>query len=295
MQYEITAKKVRGAVKNIIALIAAVIFFYLFLRWFEKKQIYFPDGEIEFTPESIALPFEDVYFNASDGVRLNGWFVPAVNSDTTLIFFHGNGGNIGDRLACIAIFNKLGLNIFIFDYRGYGRSTGRPSEEGTYLDAMAAYDYVAGRKDVDPAGMHSNGISDDKIILYGESLGGAIAYELAANRKVAAVVTMGAFSSVADMGKVLYPFMSVKFIRLIMRTSYDTVSKADKIKIPKLIIHSVADEIVPFEQGRKLFSGACEPKEFYEMRGGHIDAMFTYESEFCERITSFLKKYDLEE
>ena len=283
-------KKSRGAVKNTIVLIGAVIFFFFLFRWFERKQIYFPAREIEFTPEAIGLPFEDVYFNAGDGVRLNGWFIPAIDSETTLIFCHGNGGNIGDRLGSIAIFNKLGLNIFIFDYRGYGRSDGCPSEEGTYLDGRAAYDYVVGRKDIDPAGMHSNGISDDKIILYGESLGGAIAYELAAASKVSAVITLGTFSSIVDMGKTIYPFLPVA---LIVRIRYDVASRVDKIKIPKLFIHSFDDEIVPFEQGRKLFSLACEPREFYEMHGGHNDAIFTYESEFCERITGFLSKYDL--
>ena len=271
-------KKSRGAVKNIIVLIGAVIFFFFLFRWFERKQIYFPTREIGFTPEAIGLPFEDVYFNAGDGVRLNGWFIPAIGSETTLIFCHGNGGNIGDRLGSIAIFNKLGLNIFIFDYRGYGKSDGCPSEEGTYVDGRAAYDYVVGRENMGP------------IILYGESLGGAIAYELAAASKVSAVITLGTFSSIVDMGKTIYPFLPVA---LIVRIRYDVASRVDKIKIPKLFIHSFNDEIVPFEQGRKLFSLACEPKEFYEMHGGHNDAIFTYESEFCERITSFLSKYDL--
>ena len=266
--------------KNILVLIGAVIFFFFYFRWLERKQIYFPTREVELTPEAIGLCFEDVYFNASDGVMLNGWFIPAINSETTLIFCHGNGGNISHRLGSIAIFNRLGLSVFIFDYRGYGRSDGRPSEEGTYLDGRAAYDYVVGRK----------GVNCDKILLYGESLGGAIAYELAATAKVSAVITQGTFSSIVDMGKAIYPFLPV---RLLVRTEYDTVSKVAKVKVPKLIIHSVDDEIVPFEQGRKLFSHACEPKEFYEMRGGHNDAIFAYESEFCKRLSDFLSKYGL--
>ena len=267
-------------VKNILSLIGIVIFFFFYFRWFEKKHIYYPSHEIEFTPESIGLTFEDVYFTTRDGLKLNGWFIPSGNSETTLIFFHGNAGNISHRLGSIAIFNKVGLNIFIFDYRGYGKSNGHVSEEGTYLDARAAYDYIIGRKDV----------NRDKILLYGESLGGAIAYELAATAKVAAVITLGAFSSIADMGKAIYPFLPV---RLIVRTEYDTVSKAARVKIPKLIIHSVNDEIVPFEQGQNVFSQACEPKEFYEMHGGHNDAIFTCEDEFCERLTGFLSKYGL--
>ena len=280
MLYWYSSRKSRKVVKDIVSIIAALVFFFFYFRWFERKQIYFPTGEIESTPESISLSFEDIYFSASDGVKLNGWFIPAINSDTTLIFFHGNGGNISHRLGSISTFNRLGLNVFIFDYRGYGRSSGHPSEKGTYIDARAAYDYL----------MHREDINADKILLYGESLGGAIAYELAAAVRVNAIITLGTFSSIMDMGKAIYPFLPVRFI---VRTRYDTVSKVENIKIPKLIIHSVDDEIVPFEQGQKLFSRACEPKEFYEMQGGHVDAIFTYENEFCERLTNFLNKYKL--
>ncbi len=266
--------------KNIISLIAAVIFFFFYFKWFERRCIYYPTREIEFTPESISLRFEDVYFTTSDGIKLNGWFIPAANSETTLIFLHGNAGNISHRMGSIQIFNRLGLNVFIFDYRGYGKSNGRPYEEGTYLDAKAAYDYVARTKEV----------NRDKIILYGESLGGAIAYELATTARAGAVITLGTFSSIVDMGKVMYPFLPIK---LIARTEYDTLSKVAVARIPKLFIHSADDEIIPIEQGRNLFSRACEPKEFYEMRGGHNDGIFTYESEFCEKVTSFLKRHDL--
>ncbi len=265
-------------VKKAVCLIAFAVFLFFYFRWFERKHIYYPTGKIEFTPRDIKLSFEDIYFNASDGVRLNGWFIPVDNPKATLLFCHGNGGNISHRMHSLAIFNKLGLNVFLFDYRGYGRSSGRASEEGTYLDARAAYDYVAGREDVDRT----------KIVLYGESLGGAIAYDLATVSNVSAVITLGTFSSIVDMGKAIYPFLP---LRLIVRTKYDAASMVGNVEVPKLIIHSVDDEIVPFEQGKKLFSSASDPKEFYEMQGGHNDAIFTYEDEFSERIGDFLNKY----
>ena len=263
--------------KNTVYLIAFGIFLFFYFRWFEKKLIYYPTRTIEFTPQEINLSFEDIYFNTSDSVKLNGWFIPAENPKATLIFCHGNGGNIGDRLHSLSIFNRLGLNVFIFDYRGYGRSGGRPFEEGTYLDAKAAYDYLVKREDVDRS----------KILVYGESLGGAIAYELAIESKVNAVITLGTFSSILDMCRAIYPFFPV---RLIVRTEYDTISKVKKVKVPKLIIHSADDEIVPFGQGKKLFSHASEPKEFYEMHGGHNDTIFVYEKEFCQKISDFLNK-----
>ena len=267
-------------VKKLIYLIVFGIFLFFYFRWFEKRHIYYPTRKIEFTPEDINLSFEDIYFDTSDGVRLNGWFIPVDKPRATLIFCHGNGGNISHRLHTLGIFNRLGLNVFLFDYRGYGRSQGRLSEEGTYLDARAAYDYVVAREDVDTK----------RILVYGESLGGAIAYDLAIVSKVSAVVTLGTFSSIVDMGKAIYPFLP---IRLIARIKYDAASKAPNVKVPKLIIHSADDEIVPFEQGKKLFSSASDPKEFYEMRGGHNDAIFTYEKEFSQKISDFLDKYGL--
>ena len=146
--------------------IGIVLFLLLFARWFEWSNIYFPYKFVEANPKDIGLSYEDVYFETSDGAKLNGWFIPAkAPPRATVIFCHGNAGNISHRLDIIRMLNSLGLNIFIFDYRGYGRSRGWPTEKGTYLDLEAAHEYVLNRDDIDK----------EKIIVYGKSLGGAVA------------------------------------------------------------------------------------------------------------------------
>lgn len=260
-----------------IVIVAGVIFY---LRWFERHNIFFPTRKIELRPDYIGLTYEDLYFNSPDGVRLNGWFIPASRSSPTILLCHGNAGNIGHRLGIIRIFNRLNLNVFIFDYRGYGQSSGRPSEKGLYLDARAAYDYLISRSDIDK----------DKIIFYGESLGGAIAVDLASRVDPCALITEGTFTSTLDIARELYPFLPV---RLAVTMKYDTLSKIKDLTAPKLIIHSLDDEIVPFDHGRRLFEDAPEPKQFYQMSGGHNEAVSEAEDEFAERIDKFLSAYGI--
>jgi fermentation-respiration switch protein FrsA (DUF1100 family) len=260
----------------VLGLIALVLFIILYARWFEWSSIYFPYKVIELTPASIGLKYEDVYFRTPDGARLNGWFIPDGSSPrATVLFCHGNAGNISHRLDIIRIFNELGLNVFIFDYRGYGRSSGLPTEKGTYLDALAAYDYLLTRKNMDK----------EKILVYGKSLGGAVGVELATKRRVCAVISDSTFTSTVDMGKEIYPFLPLKsFIRM----KYDTLSKIGGLSVPVLIIHSEDDEIVPFHHGEKLFEEAAEPKKLYRMHGGHNDAIIIYADEFQKGIGVFL-------
>ena len=260
-----------------IAVVAGVIFY---LRWFERHNIFFPTRKIELRPDYIGLTYEDVYFNSNHGVRLNGWFIPASRSSPTILLCHGNAGNIGHRLGIIRIFNRLNLNVFIFDYRGYGQSSGRPSEKGIYLDARAAYDYLVSRSDIDK----------DKIIFYGKSLGGAVAVDLASRINPCAVIIESAFTSTLDIARELYPFLPV---RLMVTMKYDTLSKIRGLTAPKLIIHSLDDEIVPFHHGRRLFEDAAGPKQFYQMSCGHNEAVSEAEDEFAERIDKFLSAYGI--
>ena len=260
--------------------IVIVILVVFYLRWFERYNIFFPTRKIQFRPDYIGLNYEDVYFKTADGVRLNGWFIPASPSSPTILFCHGNAGNIGHRLGIIRIFNKLNLNVFIFDYRGYGRSSGRPSEKGTYLDARAAYDYLLSRDDIDR----------DKIVFYGKSLGGAVAIELATRVNPCALISESAFTSTLDIGKEIYPFLP---LRIIITMKYDNLSKIKGLRAPKLIIHSIDDEIVPLHHGRRLFEEAAEPKQFYQMTGDHNEAVARAEDEFAERIDRFLSAYEI--
>ncbi|NQT95718.1 MAG: alpha/beta hydrolase [Candidatus Omnitrophica bacterium] len=235
-------------------------------------------AEIIDTPKTIKLEFEDLYLKTSDNIDINGWFIPNEKAKSTLLFFHGNGGNISHRLEKISFLHKMDLNIFIIDYRGYGKSKGKPNETGLYRDAEAAYQYLLKKKNI-PA---------ENIILYGESLGGAVAVEIASKHKVKAVITEDTFTSVKEMSKIVYPFLPTFFLY----TKFDSLSKIKDIKVPKLIIHSTGDEIVPFELGQKLFNEASEPKEFLKLRGSHNTAFFDSMEDFRVGILDFFSKID---
>lgn len=265
-------------VARILIPIATVLFIWVFLKYFERKNIYFPTKIIEITPEDVGLKYEDVFFKTEDGVTLNGWFIPAKKSELTLLFCHGNGGNISHRLESIKSFHNIGLNVFIFDYREYGRSNGRVSEEGTYLDALAAYNYLLSREDV----------NRDGIIVFGRSLGGNVAIDLATKVEVSALICEGTFTSIMDMTKDIY---KVRIPARFLSHRYDALTRIKEVDAPKLIIHSRDDEMIGFEHGKRLFEATKEPKEFYKLRGGHNEAFLIAGEEYPERIKSFIEKY----
>jgi len=254
------------------------IFIFAYLRYFEKKGIYYPTKTIVFDPANSGLKYEDVFFETEDNLRLNGWFVPTENPRGTLIFCHGNAGNISHRIEIIEIFNRLKLNVFIFDYRGYGKSQGTPSEEGLYQDAQAAYKYLLSRKD----------INKEAILVYGKSIGANVAIDLVSKVSTACLISESGFTSAYDMGKKMFPYLPIKWI---ITVKYDALEKIKNITIPKLIIHSKEDEIVPFKLGERLFEAASPPKEFYQMRGTHNEALFMAKQEYSLRINEFLTRY----
>ena len=229
----------------------------------DKAFIFHPEREIEATPESVGLSYEDVYFKTADGVRLNGWFVPAPDSSDVMIWFHGNAGNISHRVENLRLFHDLlGLSVFIFDYREYGRSEGSVSEEGTYRDADAALVWLTGRTDL-PA---------DRIIYFGRSLGAAVAVELALKAPPRALILETPMTSIRDMARKVMPYLPVGFL---IGTEYDSLSKIGTIHVPLLILHGDRDEVVPFEQGRRLFEAANPPKEFYVIPGASHNNTYT--------------------
>jgi fermentation-respiration switch protein FrsA (DUF1100 family) len=214
--------------------------------------------EVPYTPDELGLDFEDVVFKTSDGLKLTGWYIPVENSELTVLFCHGNGGNIMHRLDSINIFYNLGVSCFIFDYRGYGKSEGKPSEEGTYLDAKAAYKWLTKEKEIPP----------DDIIIFGRSLGGSIAAKLASKTDAAALIIESSFTSYIDIGRKFYPYMPVRWFA---RFSYKTIDYVKDVHCPVMIIHSRTDETIPFEFGLELYEAANEPKEFVEIFGSHND------------------------
>lgn len=253
----------------------------LILYIMQPKFLYSPIREIACTPGDLGLEFEAVVFKTTDGLLLSGWYIPAENSEFTVLFCHGNGGNIFHRLDSINIFQNLGLNCFIFDYRGYGNSEGKPSEEGTYLDAEAAYKWLTkGKKE-----------SADSIIVFGRSLGGSIATQLASKVKTSALVVEGTFTSYVDIGKKFYPYMPVRWFA---RFSYRTIDYIKDVRCPVMFVYSRNDEVVPFEFGLELYEAANEPKEFVEIFGSHNDGFWVsgeiYKKAWIKWL-KFLKEY----
>jgi len=268
--------------RSLLNIIIAVVLTYLGLTvmiYFQQDgMVYAPERTITHNPKTIGLEYEEVTVRTKDGLSISGWYIPAKNEKAVVLFCHGNAGNISNRLDSVRVFHGLSLSVLIFDYRGYGKSEGRPSEEGTYLDAEAAWDYLVTIKKIPPG----------RIVAYGRSLGAAVAAEIATRRSPAALIVESGFASVPDLGKKLYPWLPVK---LISKFRYATIDKIGAIRCPKLIIHSRKDDIVPFEHGRMNYEKALPPKEFLEIRGGHNDGFLLSGRIYTAGIEEFLEKY----
>jgi fermentation-respiration switch protein FrsA (DUF1100 family) len=253
----------------------------LYLYVFQERFIYFPElpsRQVTATPADIGLAFEAVRLGTADGETLAGWYIPAPAARGTLLYLHGNGGNIGHRLDPVAVFHRLGLNILIIDYRGYGDSSGKPSEEGTYRDALAAWNYLTQEKRHTP----------DRIVLFGESLGGSIAAWLAARHSPAGLVIYASFTSVPELAQALYPIFPAARLA---RYRYDTRAALGNVNCPLLILHSPEDEIIPFGHGQALLAAAHEPKRLVELRGGHNDALLLDHEVYAQAVGEFLRTF----
>ena len=249
-----------------------------FLFFTQSRLIYFPTSEIVATPDQIGLSFKPVSFKAPDGVNLSGWFIPADSPRGVVIFCHGNAGNISHRLESIEIFHRLRLSTFIFDYRGYGTSEGIPSEEGSYLDAKGAWNYL----------IEHEGLGPSDIMLFGRSLGGAVAAWLASQHTPKALIIESTFTSAPDLAGELYFYLPVKFL---CRYKYNALAAIREVQCPILIVHSQEDEIVSFSHGRKLFDAAKEPKIFLEISGSHNEGFITSGSVYLDGLKAFLDKF----
>jgi fermentation-respiration switch protein FrsA (DUF1100 family) len=214
-------------------------------------------------------------FTTRDGVSLHGWFIPSPDTESVVLFCHGNAGNISHRLDSIRIFHDLGLSVFIFDYRGYGLSEGRPSEEGTYRDAEAAWNHL----------VEGRGIPSDRIILFGRSLGAAVAAHLAQTARPSALILESAFASVPEIASHHYWYLPVRWLS---RFKYATAAYVRAVHAPTLVIHSRDDEINPIEQGRDVFRQANEPKVFLEISGDHNSGFLLSGARYTEGLRQFL-------
>jgi hypothetical protein len=249
---------------------------------FQSHLVYFPNvpsRALEATPESAGLAYESVEFAADDGVRLHGWFLPGPkDARATLLFLHGNAGNISHRLDSLKIFHDLGLAVFIFDYRGFGNSSGTPSEQGTYLDAEAAWRLLT----------DGRGIAPEEIVIFGRSLGAAVAARLATRHTPRTLILESGFTSAPDLAAEFYWMFPVRWLS---RFRYSAADDLKQVRAPVLIVHSVDDEIVPVRHGRLLFEAANAPKRMLEIRGDHNQGFLIGRRAYIDGIDAFLKAH----
>jgi fermentation-respiration switch protein FrsA (DUF1100 family) len=243
----------------LMSLAAAYLAICVLLWLFQERMLFLPGipgRAVDTTPQAVGVPYEEVAIPTPDGLRLHGWWIPAPGARHTLLHLHGNAGNVSHRLELVQVFHALGVNLLLFDYRGYGRSDGKPSEAGLRQDAEAAWAYLTEQR----------GIPAASIVVHGQSMGGAFAAWLAARRQPAALALESAFTSVPDMAAHLYWWLPTRWLG---RLELDTIGALAEVRCPVLVIHSTADEIIPYAHGEKLFAAAREPKRQLTIGGDH--------------------------
>ncbi|MHC5112044.1 MAG: alpha/beta hydrolase [Planctomycetota bacterium] len=245
---------------------------------FQRHLVFFPSDDYVGSPSDLGMEFEDVFLTTADGVRIHGWFVPRQDASHTMLMFHGNAGNITHRLVSIRELHRLGFNVLMIDYRGYGRSEGAPSEQGLYLDADVALKHLVEDREIVP----------ETIIFYGRSLGGAVSVELATRHRPAAMVLECTFTRLADVAQLHYPLLPVG---LMLTHRFESIDRIDKVNCPVLIFHGSDDGLIPAALGRRLYEAAAPPKAFHKTPGGHNDAGFTYSPQYGEVLIDFLKQH----
>ena len=263
-----------------IGLVLAVIYLLLLLYvyFFQDEMYYFPSPFISRTPVDVNLDYDEVFFRTKDDLKLHGWWIPAeieTEATKTILFCHGNAGNISDRIEMVQLLHQLGLNVWIFDYRGYGKSQGQPSQKGTYKDAKAAWNYL----------VEIRGLNSTDIIIMGRSLGGAVAAWLANRVQPSAVILESTFTSASDLAAELYPYFPVRWM---VKYRYPTLKYVKKITVPKFFAHSRDDEVIPFHHGLKLYEAAGEPKTFIELEGSHGNGFMQTGQRYKKALNSFI-------
>ena len=249
-------------------------------RLLDRHFIFFPDRDLGTTPAEVGLEYEDVRIGVGTGEEIHGWFVPG-DSETTLLWLHGNAGNIGGRLDNLRMLHDaLGLSVLIFDYRGYGQSGGVPSEKAMYEDAEAALEFLRSDKGLDPV---------ESIVLFGRSLGGAVAVETAARRSVRGVVLESAFTSIRDMARRTHPYLPSSLVMRMIESRFDALSRIPDVRSPVLIVHGDRDDLVPTDHARRLFDAAAGPKSLYLIEGAsHNDTYLVGGASYFDALRAFV-------
>ena len=266
-----------SGISLVLVVLLAVGCFFFFYPQVEKFFIFYPQASFDAVPSDWRLSYEDVYFDTEDKKRLHGWFFPLEGDAPVILFCHGNAGNISHRLENVKFLLDRQLQVFIFDYRGYGKSSGSPSEMGLYQDGLAAYDFIVNRK----------GISPQKIVPFGRSLGASVAIEISLRREVKSLILESAFTSTKEMAKTMFLF---GLFSPLLPAHYNNLKKITRVNVPKLIIHGEDDEIVPFKMGEQLYNTAQSPKYFFPIKGaGHNDTYVVGGNKYFEILSGFVK------
>ncbi len=262
---------------GIVAVSYAVVVLLMWLT--QDRLVYFPQiaGSATMTPAALRLPYENLRIATADGETLAAWWIPAADAKGAVLVLHGNAGSIADRLDYVQPFHAMAYSVLLVDYRGYGASTGKPTEAGTYADAQAAWRWLTEQRGLQPA----------QIVVLGESLGGAVAADLAARVQPGALLLVAAFTSATDLGSEIYPWLPV---RLISRYRYDTLAQLRRYGGPVMVAHSRDDEIVPFAHGQRLYTAVSGSNKLLEMRGGHNDAFLFGRPEWTQAVAEFLSR-----
>lgn len=265
----------------LLVVVGTYVALLILLRLNESRLLYFPGaGKVLVPPPAeLGLPVERVELRTDDGLTLVGWVIRAEGDGSApwLLMCHGNGGNVSDagRPYHYAGLRALGLNLLAFDYRGYGESEGVPTESGLYRDADAAYGFLR----------DSLGVGPERIVIFGHSLGSAVAVDLAARAAAAGLVLDGALTSVTERGQEIYPFIPVRWIAA---SRYASIEKIGGLRLPKLFLHAEGDEVIPIAHGRRLFQAAPPPKRFVALGGGHGDAFVEDSAAYYGAIGGFV-------
>jgi len=266
----------------ILILISAALTVYVgmcaYFFAFQNKIIFKPSRSLDHTPAKHGIDYENLKLCCCNNEHINAWYAPCVKFDDadTILFFHGNDGNMSDRMETLIIFKELGFNTLMIDYRGYGASQGFPSELNSYEDGEIALNYL----------IHTRKIPSDKIILFGRSLGGGIATELASTYTVKALVLESTYTSIPDAARDVYPWLPIRFL---VKTYYDNLNKLKNIYCPLLVVHSEDDEYIPFKHGRKLYES--HPKQshnvFLKISGTHSNGFLTSGKLYINGLKNF--------
>ncbi len=276
-------RHIARATRTLAVLFAALIMVSLVVRYMlilDRNLIYFPERDLDATPDSVGLYYEDVNLTAADGTRIHGWRIPG-RSEVTLLWFHGNSGNISHRLDNILMLNRrLGVGILIIDYRGYGLSEGKPSERGLYMDAEAALDYLTSDLGLD---------SERDVILLGRSLGAGVVVEMATRHRVRGVILESGFTSIREMADSSDSKLPISLVLLLFEARYDSISKIGRVESPVMILHGDRDDTVPYWMAEKLYGAANDPKTLYPIRGAsHNDTVYVGGEAYFEALRTFI-------